>query len=327
MAALTPPSGDDLIFITSLLADMNIIKVSIADYVLDFVTLVKPVINSILVLYVITWGFAMIRGTIDKPAPDAFWRFVKMVLVITVAVESGFVITDITDFVWELPNEIIVVLNPATSWFSAILPAGWFTGSGGADIVLTMILGVMSYIADFGQAMATADANFLQDSTAIGLYALGGGLSGLAFAIIMVCKVGLAVLLAMMPIFIIFILFEKTKPLFDSWINAIVTFMLTLILTYFTIFLLFPILLKTILVYFILGQAQGGVLETKQGFQLMVLLGIYFAIIRQVPLTAASIARGYAASASGRWDNWDPGRSGGSSPQKNAGETARQAGR
>lgn len=324
MAGLPLPSADDLIFITTLLADMNIIKVSIADYVSDFVTLVKPVINSILVLYVITWGFAMMRGAIDKPSSDAFWRFIKMVLVVTVALESGFVITDITDFVWQLPNEIIVGLDPTTSWFSAILPSGWFPT--GSDVVLTLILGVMSYIADFGNAMATADANFLQDSTAIGLYALGGGLSGLAFAIVMVCKVGLAILLAMMPIFIIFILFEKTKPLFDSWINAIVTFILTLIMTYFTIFLLFPILLKTILVYFILGQAQGGVLETKQGFQLMVLLGIYFAIIRQVPLTAASIARGYAASASGRWDNWDTERSGGSSAQKNAGEVSRQVG-
>ncbi len=323
LTALPAPSGDDLVFLTTLMADMAIAKAAISAYSAQVVSWIATPLKSLMVLYVMVWGFAMMRGVVERPAADSFWRVLKMILVVTIAMEVGINVKDITDFVWEIPNELVGAFTPVLTWFSAFLP-GWSTATG--DFIMTMIVGIMSYVADFGQAMATPDAGAFQDAVALGLGALGTGFAGLAFAIIMVCKMSLAILLGLSPFFIVAILFERTKPIFDSWISAIITFMLTLLLLYLTCFLLFPILLKTIAGYYMLSLAQGGMLENKQGIQLMVLLGIYIAVLRQVTATAASIARGYAVSASGRWDSWDHGGKGSLSQQQNPGQTARQAG-
>lgn len=323
MAGLPLPTWGDFAFVTGMLADMNIAKVTIIEYIQDLVGVVSPTINSILVLYIIIYGYALMRGAVDHPGRETMTRFAKMIIVVAFSTQISYYTSDIINVLWGLPNEIIAFLNPATSWFSTLLPAAWVNAT--TDFVMTLIYGVMSYLADFGQKMATQDANVLNNAASMGLFVLGGGLSGLSFAIVMVCKVSIAVLLALSPLFIIFILFEKTKPFFDSWINAIVTFMLTLVLFYLTVYLIFPILLKTIFVYYIYQQVEGGTLETKHAYQLMILLGIYFLVIKQVVSTAASIARGYAVNTSGgRWDNWD--QSVKQNQQQNPGQIAKQSG-
>lgn len=324
-AGLPLPTWGDFAFVTSILADMNIAKVTIYQYIQDLIDIVSPVIKSLLVLYIVLYGYALMRGVVDHPGRETLTRFTKIMFVVLLATQVGAYSQDLIDVLWGVPNEIVAFLNPAGSWFSSFLPNTWVNIT--TDFVLTLVYGVMSYLADFGQKMATEDASALNNAASMGLFVLGGGLSGLCFAIVMVCKISIAILLSLSPVFIIFILFEKTKPFFDSWINAIVTFMLTLVLFYLTVFLIFPILLKTIFIYYVYQQVQGGTLEAKHAYQLMILLGIYFAVIKQVVSTAASIARGYAVNTSGRWDSWDQGaRGGNSAQQQNAGQTARQAG-
>lgn len=326
MTTLTPlpmPDADDLLFLDGFTTDLAIVKVAILSYSAAVIDTLHYHIVGLLVLFVILWGYAVMRGVLEHPGPDAFWRFLKIVFVIMIALGQGSNVIYLADVVWELPDEMAHAFTPFlnTSAFASINAV---LSSWGALSVELLAVGVMSYVAGFAQDLASPDADASQLVASSGMYIIGGGLSGAVLAILMVCRVGLAILLALGPLFIVAILFEKTKPLFDSWINAVITFVLTLVLLSLTVFLLFPILLKTIAVYFLYSAAQGGVLNLKQSYQLMVVLAVYIAVIKQVPSTAASIARGYAANVSGRWDQWDAGSRSVGGRQQNPGELAKQ---
>jgi type IV secretion system protein VirB6 len=328
MTTLTPlpmPDADDLLFLDGFATDLAIVKVAILSYSAAVIEELHFHIVGLLILFVIFWGFALMRGVVDHPGRDAYWRFLKMVFVVMIALGHGSNVIYIADVVWELPDEMVHAFTPLlnTSAFESInaLLSSW-----GELSVELLAVGVMSYVAGFAQDLASPDADASQLVASSGMYIIGGGLSGAVLAIMMVCRVGLAILLALGPLFIVAILFEKTKSLFDSWINVVITLVLTLVFLSLTVFLLFPILLKTIAVYFLYSEVQGGVLNLKQSYQLMVILAVYIAVIRQVPSTAASIARGYATNISGRWDQWDPGSRGAGGARQNPGELARQAG-
>jgi len=143
---------------------------------------------------------------------------------------------------------------------------------------------------------------------------MAGGLTAVTLGSLIVAKVSLAILLALGPVFVPTILFEKTKHLFDGWLGQIVNYVLLLLLMSVAIYILFPVLLVIIASYFALAKLVG--LTISDSVQLTALLGIFIAVMKQVPSTAASISRGYALSV--------PDSTG--AAQANPGQTARQAG-
>jgi type IV secretion system protein VirB6 len=127
----------------------------------------------------------------------------------------------------------------------------------------------------------------------MGVGVAGASITAVVAGILLVAKISLSVLLALGPFFLVSILSEKTKAYFDGWLSQVLNFILVILLLTLTIYILFPILIVTVSSYYLIAKLTGS-LSLQESVELITLLGIFLAVIKQVPTTAAAVVRGYA---------------------------------
>jgi type IV secretion system protein VirB6 len=162
------------------------------------------------------------------------------------------------------------------------------TGQGGSiDTVLNNVFNATLMAG--GDLFAHTQWNHILPAILGIIVLLGGSILCLAaLALFIYAKVGMAIALALGPIFLCFFLFEPTKGFFNKWLNKLITFAL------------FPIVISCILAFFlslvnaVLPQIQ--VPAAVQGFKdISVFTGLCFVsfyFLWQVPSIAASLGGG-----------------------------------
>ena len=157
-------------------------------------------------LYVILYGFAVMRGAISEPVMEFAWRAMRIVVVVLLATNSSAFQHYVTGLFFDsLPKEI----------GNALAGAGLNTNSGAPfDQLLSKGIDVANRI--YKQAGLTNIAPALIAAILLVFVAVG---SFLQFAILLYAKVGLGVVIALGPVFIALGLFEATRP-FTSLASA-----------------------------------------------------------------------------------------------------------
>lgn len=171
--------------------------------------------NAMVTLYVMLWGLAMWRGLIQEPMADGVMRVVKIVLIGTFALNAGVYGPRIAEALYRTPDQLAAVLIPGTSGT---------TTAAALDNSIDRLVAVSN---KFIEASAAADGIVLP--LALVGYSLVLGLFlamyiAYAFALVLLAKVGLSIVLAVGPIFIALLLFEPTRQLFGSWFNQALNF-------------------------------------------------------------------------------------------------------
>jgi Type IV secretory pathway, VirB6 components len=287
------PGLDQLEFLVNLMGALSIVQNAISLYGSEASDFLSVPIRSLLVIYVMLYGWALASGAVRETFRDAAIRVFKIVLVVEFALNFAKFNDVIVDFLWNAPGALILGLMPDA--FGVLLEDVFGTGIG-VDLVVVIASTVMSAVVSIAQTALQASA--MTGTTDPVLYAIGAstGIAGAALgggvaAILMVARISLAILLALGPLFIVAFMFERTRPVFDGWLSTIITLMLIILLLSLTVFLLFPILLITVSSYYLFAMASGSV-EFKDGVELLTLLGIYFAVVKNIPNLAVGIARG-----------------------------------
>jgi type IV secretion system protein VirB6 len=154
-------------------------------------------------LYVILYGFAVMRGAISEPVMEFAWRAMRIVVVVLLATNSSAFQHYVTGLFFDsLPKEI----------GNALAGAGLNTNSGAPfDQLLSKGIDVANRI--YKQAGLTNIAPALIAAILLVFVAVG---SFLQFAILLYAKVGLGVVIALGPIFIALALFEATRPFTEA---------------------------------------------------------------------------------------------------------------
>jgi type IV secretion system protein VirB6 len=233
----------------------------------------EPAVVTLAVLYVMAWGYLHLMGRIEEPFMTGLKRIVTLAIVLAVALHLWLYNTVIVDTFYQAPAQLA----------AAVI--------GGSDPV-----GTIDLIWERGGAVADQlwdKAGVLNGE--IGFYLMGaavwllvGMLCVYAMFLIALSSIASALLLAIGPLFIVMLLFDSTRRLFDAWVAQLANYALITILTV----LVAALLLQVVESYAAQTAARGAALLTVDALDMALMSVLVFLLLRQVMPIASSLAGG-----------------------------------
>jgi type IV secretion system protein VirB6 len=226
-----------------------------------------------LVLYVLLYGFAILRGSVSEPVMDFAVRSLKLAFVYMLATTVAYS-TYVTDPLFHvLPDTLARAIS----------------GSGVPDVgaAFDQFFSRAAYLAEKISKEASP-VDFAPWILAAVVYVVGALAAALGFGVVLIAKVALALLVALGPIFIACALFDSSRRFFFGWLSQAMNYIVLFAL----IITLFQLILSLVSQQW--GQIDGQ--DPMAGgllFIALCLLGAIFFL--QTPAIAAGIAGGASA--------------------------------
>jgi len=238
----------------------------------DVMAEVSGPLRAALILYVVLYGFAILRGAISEPIMDFAIRAMKLLFIYAIAVTPAYG-SFVTDPLFNgLPNTLAQALS-----------------GGDASTVGEAFDELINYAGVLANRINT-EASMMQPGLwllALVVFVVGALAAALGFGVVLVAKIGLTLLVALGPIFVACALFEASRRFFFGWLSQGVSYLV-----------LFAIILTLVQLVLDLIRIQWGSIEAQDPFAaglvfvaLCVLAGFFF-------LSAPAIAAGVAGGAS-----------------------------
>ncbi|MGA0608346.1 type IV secretion system protein [Phenylobacterium sp. VNQ135] len=230
-------------------------------------------LRAALVLYVLLYGFAIIRGSISEPITDFAIRSIKLALVYMLATTVAYS-TYVTDPLFRvLPDSLARAIS----------------GAGVPDVGASFdqFFSRAAYLAE----KITKEASPIDFGPWIlgaVVYIVGALAAAIGFGVVLIAKVALALLVALGPIFVACALFEATRRFFFGWLAQAVNYLV-----------LFALIITVFQMILSLVAQQWGSIDGSDPmaggllFVALCLLGAIFFL--QTPAIAAGIAGGASA--------------------------------
>lgn len=282
-------NNTDFHFFTRMFNDLSAALNSyVNDTATNVIDAITPVVTTLLALYVIFWGWSMIRGGINEPVTDAATRMIRIGVIIGIALQLGYYNGIISDGLWNTPDAM----------------ASYITGSDGQSNA-EYLDSLWTQMYNFGNSFHTAAyanrgaltgmPDLAPWFTAYLLWAIGLAATGYGALLLALCKIALALLLGIGPLFIIAILFDATRKYFDAWIGQALNYVVLVILSAASLQLIFSVL-ETYL-RAASGATDGPSLEQAIPAIVLSLIGVL--VLMQMPSVAAGLSRGVATNTLG----------------------------
>jgi type IV secretion system protein VirB6 len=225
--------------------------------------------RAALVLYVILYGFAILRGAISEPIVDFAIRSLKLTFIYML-------VTTVAYSTW-VTQPLFHTLTQAIS------------GAASPDVgsAFDNFFARAAYLADKIGKTATP-VNLAPILLSGAVYVVGALAAALGFGVVIVAKVTLALLVALGPIFIACALFDASRRFFFGWLSQAVNYVVLMAL----IITVFQMILSLV------GDQWGSIdgMDPSAGGLLFIALSILGAIFfLQTPAIAAGIAGGASA--------------------------------
>jgi type IV secretion system protein VirB6 len=241
---------------------------------------IAPIVVSGLTIWVMVYGYAVMRQEVSDPVNVFAWRAVKISIILAFALSSGI-----------YQSEVVAAANGVTDGLTSIVAknkAGNIYGvldaldKKGADIATTIASHGLESMPWGGYLDLVAAAVTLT-ANAILLIFCGG--------FVLLAKVAMAIILGLGPLFIATLAFEPIKKFFDSWLSALLNYILLLVLL--AMFVSLSISLCTSYIdQFAKDMDNANAMASA--FGLMTLEGALLIVLWQVPTIAASLSGGSA---------------------------------
>ena len=236
-------------------------------------------LTAAVTLYVIIYGYLILRGSIHDPVMEFAFRAIKLAIIVMLVKNAGQYQTYVTNIFFDvLPREIAQALNtgtaPSASTFDSLLDKGqesassiWKHSSWPVDIVTgaagMMVIGVSFLVAGIGYVVS--------------LYA----------------RLALAIILAIGPIFIALAMFQSTRRFTEAWIGQLANFVVLQVLVVAVGALLISCLDST----FTAIDAYTDILMRPTALGAIGIAALY--VFYQLPSIASALASGGASWAYG----------------------------
>lgn len=255
----------------------------------EIMTAFSGVATKLLVIYVMFWGWSMMRGVIQEPVTDAMNRFVRLSIIWGLSTSLGLYQTYIVDFLWNTPDALASVItgNPPTANNGEYLDK----------------LFAQQY--DFGSQFmekARASETLWPDITMIiagwVIWVFSILIIGYAGFLLILSKFALAILLAVGPIFVLMVVFEPTKRFFEQWLGQCVNFILLVVLTAAATKMLFGIV-EAYMTAIENINGSGSDTSYSQVFPLVFLCAVSILVLLQLPSIASGLGGGVSISTMG----------------------------
>lgn len=278
---------DSLAKLDSLLASY------IGDTVSNVVGAITPVATTLITIYVMLWGWSMMRGVISEPITDGVTRIVRLSVITGIALSVGRYNTYLSDWLWQTPDAL-----------AALVASGGGSSTGNAQFLDQL----MAKIYDLGRLYwdtafaSTAGSwisipNFGLLIVAVAIWAVGLLATGYGAFLLILSKMALAIILGVGPIFVLTTIFEPTKRFFDAWLGQALNYVFLVMLTAAAIKLIFKILEAY------LGQPVSASAAIIDALPCLALCLIAALVMMQLTTIASALGGGVAISTMGaaRW--------------------------
>lgn len=232
-------------------------------------------LTAALTLYVILYGFMILRGSIQEPIMDFAFRAMKLAIILLLVRNASDYQSYVSTLFFEtLPREVSQALNsgtqPSASIFDALLDKGqksaidiWSRASWPVDIV-TGIGGMLV----IGASFIVAAIGYI-----VSLYA----------------RLALAIMLAIGPVFIALAMFQSTRRFTEAWIGQLANFVILQVL----VVAVGSLLISSIDTTFTAIEAYSDVLMRPIALCAICLAALY--VFYQLPGIASALAVGGAS--------------------------------
>jgi type IV secretion system protein VirB6 len=230
-------------------------------------------VRTALVLYVLLYGVAILRGAISEPVMDFAVRSLKLAFVYMLATTVAYSSFVTAPLFHTLPDTLARAVS----------------GSGIPDVgaAFDQFISHAAYLADkTGKEATVADVGPLFVAAVV--YVVGALTAALGFGVVMIAKVALALLVALGPIFIACALFDASRRFFFGWLSQAVNYVV-----------LFALIITVFQMILSLVDQQWTQIDGQDPqagaflFIALSLLGCIFFL--QIPAIAAGIAGGASA--------------------------------
>lgn len=257
----------------------------VGDTASDIIGSISGVAYSMLMIYMMLWGWSMLRGLISEPITDGVTRIIRLSVIVGIALNLGHYNTYVASFLWNTPDAM-----------AGIVASGYSDSASNVQF-LDQLMGRIYDLGDMYWQKANAAGSFLPDVglLLVALFIWVAGVASTAYGafLLVLSKMALAILLGVGPIFVLLTLFESTKRFFESWLGQALNYVFLVILTAAAI----KLILSIIAIY--LGVATPGVAADPTidlALPCIVLCVIAGLIMMQLPSIASSLGGGVAIS-------------------------------
>lgn len=233
-----------------------------------------------LAIYLVLVGYAVLRGLVDEPWREWFYRILKLALVWAAVSSAGYNEWIVQPLAIDAPNAITEAISGSSATNAGATFDNYFQRSEAIEQKLK------EYAATFNPVhpyrLVIYGAGLL-------VWLLAGLSATIGFAVTIFAKLALAIIVSLGPIFIALVLFDSTRGLFFGFLNQAFNFVL----------LIGIIAAMTGIVMSLGGAAEASATAAQDPvfgsiiFDIYVLLGSIFFF--QAPSIAAGIAGGAAA--------------------------------
>ena len=232
-------------------------------------------LTAALTLYVVLYGYLVLRGSVQEPILEFAFRAIKLAIIVMLVRNASDYQTYVTNIFFDtLPREISQALNsgttPSASTFDSLLDKGqkcakeiWSRGSWPVDIV-TGIGGLL-----------VIGASFL--------------VAAIGYIVSLYARLALAIILAIGPIFIALAMFQPTRRFTESWIGQLVNFVILQVLAV----AIGSLLITCIDTTFTAIEAYSDVLMRPIALCAICIAALY--VFYQLPGIASALAAGGAS--------------------------------
>lgn len=291
------PAPSDYHFYEDIFTKLNnALTTYIGDVSGDVIGAISGVGYSMLTIYIMLWGWSMLRGMISEPITDGIARIVRLALIVGIALNLGRYATFISTFLWTTPDAMAgIVANGYSNPHSNVQFL---------DGLMSKLydLGYVYYEAAFGSPGVFPDFGKLAAAFLIWIAAVAA--TAYAAFLLALSKMALAILLGIGPIFVLLLVFEGTKRFFEAWLGQALNYVFLVILTAGAIKLMMTIIEQY------LNVAAGTVAASptiEQAVPAIVLCLISALVMMQLPSIASALGGGVAISTLGA-ANWTYGK-------------------
>lgn len=266
----------------------NALTTYVGDTAGDIIGAISGVAYSLLMIYMMLWGWTMLRGMISEPITDGAARIIRLAVIVGIALNLGRYNTYIANFLWGSPDAM-----------ASIVASGYSSSTNNVQF----LDGLMSRIYDLGDAYwqkANAAGSFIPDlglmAVAILIWLAGVAATAYGAFLLALSKMALAIILGIGPIFVLLLMFEGTKRFFEAWLGQALNYVFLVVLTAAAIKLIL-----TIIDAYLGVAAAGAALDPTidQALPCLVLCIIGALVMMQLPSIASALGGGVAISTLG----------------------------
>lgn len=244
---------------------------------------ISGVSTSLFIIYVMLWGIAVMRGSIQEPIFDMAMRMVKIGAVLGVALSLGNYQKFVYDFLWHAPDQMAQVIvgsqTEQTNLIDTIYDQGISYGDKAWD-EMGLTKGIGENFGYLAISLTTYLATYL-----LTLYS--------AFLVIL-AKIALAVTLAVGPICILLVMFNATQKFFEAWLGLALNYVWMTVLTGAGVSLVYMLVEE-----YVKAVIDADEIKLRYAFELLLLGAISTLVLKQIPSLSSSLGGGAALSTMG----------------------------